>query len=177
MTRRPLVVLAVLAALAGGLTACSSGGNVSSNASPSAQSDAQQRLANGRRFAQCARDHGYPNFPDPEINGDRLEYPATDPNLKDELDDIAKVPECKALADQIRGRGGSPTPPSAADLAKLRELATCMRAHGIPEWPDPKADGTFPLTGTPLESEGRSERVMAGMDTCKHLYDGRIVTS
>jgi hypothetical protein len=168
----------VLVVLAGSLAACSSGGNASPGPSPSASVNAQQVLEIGRRFAQCARDHGYPGFPDPEFNGDRLEYPATDPGLKEQLGEIAKIPECKALSDQLPGaRRSSPPPPNAAELAKLREFAKCIRAHGIPDWPDPKADGTFPITGTPLEDEGRSERFMTAVEACKQYYDRRVITS
>lgn len=171
-------MLTVLMVLAGGPAACSSGPKGSAGPFPSASIDVQRILEIGRRFAQCARDHGYPGFADPQFNGDRLEYPATDPGLKDQLAEIAKIPECKALSDQLPGARSSPPPiPSAADLAKLNEFAKCVREHGIPDWPDPKADGTFPISGTPLENEGNSERFMAAVDACRQHYDRRVVTS
>lgn len=177
MTRRTLAVLAVLAALAG----CTPGARPSAAASPAASTDAQRVLELGRRFAQCARDHGYPNFPDPELHGDRLSFPVVDGvDTKQQSGTIAEIPACKAVADQLQGlsqRAQNTAPPSAADMVKLREFAKCMRAHGLPEWPDPKTDGTFPITGTPLEAEGRSERFLSGLDACKNLYDRRIVTS
>jgi hypothetical protein len=65
--------------------------------------------------------------------------------------------------------------PSAADLAKLKAYAKCMREHGIPDFPDPKADGTFPIIGTPLEHEGKSERVLSAMDACKDVIDDKKI--
>jgi hypothetical protein len=44
-----------------------------------------------------------------------------------------------------------------------------MREHGVPEWPDPKADGTFPIVGTEIEREGKSPRVVRAGQACKEL--------
>jgi hypothetical protein len=176
MKRKPFAVLAVLVVLAA--TACSSGGGASPGASPSPTPDAQRMLEIGRRLSQCARDHGYPDFPDPEVNGDKLEYLAPSADGKKELDAIAAIPECKTIRDQLRALTNSDIPtPSAADLAKLRTFAQCIRDNGIPDWPDPKADGSFPIIGTPLEAEGQSERFFNALDACKHIYDRRITTS
>jgi hypothetical protein len=178
---RAFVVLAVLATLGGGLTGCSSGGGASPAASPSASGDAERALDIGRRFAQCARDHGYPDFPDPELNGDKIAWPVVGGvDAREQARRVAEAsPECKALADELAAfakRTGNPSP-DPSDLPKLRAFAECMRTHGIPEWPDPKADGTFPVTGTPLESEGESERFMSAVDACKQHYGKRITTS
>jgi ABC-type sugar transport system ATPase subunit len=48
-------------------------------------------------------------------------------------------------------------------------FAACMRQHGVPDWPDPKADGTFPFVGTALEREGKSPRVLAAARACRQL--------
>lgn len=178
--RRVFVVIAVLAMAGIGLTGCSSGGEPSPGASPSAGGNGQRALEIGRRFAQCARDHGYPDFPDPELNGEKVSWPVTGGgDSKEQARKAAEIPECKALADQLAAfanKNGNPRP-DPSDLPKLTQFAQCVREHGIPEWPDPKADGTFPITGTPLESEGESERFMVAVDACKHLYGKRIVTS
>src|SRR5262245_53833465 len=119
MTRRPLLVFAVLAVLAGGMAACSSGGKGSAGASPGASTNAQRVLDIGRRFSQCARAHGYPNFPDPEIdNRGELSYPGG-ADIKPQVAKVMEVPECKAIMDESRtlgNRNNNPTP-SAAELA------------------------------------------------------------
>jgi hypothetical protein len=43
-----------------------------------------------------------------------------------------------------------------------------MRDNGVPEYPDPVPDGTFPLP-TPLQEEGKSPRVIAALTTCNHF--------
>jgi hypothetical protein len=116
------------------------------------------------------------------VNDGRLGWHDTGvDNGKEQLRAISEIPQCKPIMEQIQAANGhqerSQEPPSAADLAKLREFAQCIREHGIPEWPDPKADGSFPVVGTPLEHEGRSERFMTALDACKNIYDQRIVTS
>jgi hypothetical protein len=116
------------------------------------------------------------------IDGNKLSWPATGGgNVKEQARTVSQIPECKAVADQLAALGNqnrNPDPtPNASDLPKLRQFAACMREHGLPDWPDPNADGTFPIAGTPLQSQLDSEPFFAAVDACKHLYDKRIVTS
>ncbi|WP_238006273.1 hypothetical protein KZZ52_36390 [Dactylosporangium sp. AC04546] len=184
MTRRPVAVLAALTMLFV-LAGCSSGqggpgGPGGPGASPSGGLDEERALSIGRRFAQCARDHGYPSFPDPEIRDGDLAWPAAGLELKEQIRTIMEQqPECKAIMDEsmsLSDNRRDPTP-SAEDLQKLRAFAKCMREQGVDGFPDPLPDGTFPLVGTPLEHEGKSERVLTAIDACKHLYDKKIAIS
>jgi hypothetical protein len=87
------------------------------------------------QLAQCFRAHGHPDFPDPVQNSDgSWGFPATG----------VRVPppaECGDLVQQLKQAG--PSGPPAADLETERAFAQCMRANGVPDWPDPSADGTF----------------------------------
>src|SRR5262245_34624748 len=65
MTRRLFAAFAALAILA--LAACSSHPGASPSASPSTLTN-DQALALGRQAAQCMRDHGIPDFPDPILD-------------------------------------------------------------------------------------------------------------
>jgi hypothetical protein len=167
MTYRLLVVLTVLA---GSLAACSSGGKAP-GASSAASSGAQQALEIGRRFAQCARGHGYPGFPDPVIDGTKLKYGDWGPQVQEQSRAVSRVPECKAIQDRLHELGDAHARPSAADLAKLKAFASCMRDHGITGWPDPEADGSFPVIGTPLEPEVKSDRSLAAQHACARYWD------
>jgi hypothetical protein len=51
-----------------------------------------------------------------------------------------------------------------------------MRENGVPEWPDPNADGSFP-SGSVLETEGKSPRIVAGFRACQQYYSGKLRTS
>jgi hypothetical protein len=107
-------------------------------------------LAWGRRFAQCARTHGYPNFPDPRFfSGDdpglgSAEFPGVDKRV------LAQAQEaCLAIVRELPPV--QPTrPPSADMLRQMRRFSQCMRQHGVSAFPDPKANGTFPILGTPM---------------------------
>ncbi len=110
---------------AGGSTGTSSG-------SPGAGADSSGPLA----FARCMRANGVPNFPDP-VPGRGFLFPAggVNPNAP-------AVAAAQAKCRKLMGGGppgpGSTTHPSAQTLAKLRNIAQCMRQNGVPEFPDPR---------------------------------------
>src|SRR3954462_8089030 len=115
-----LLVWAVLVVLAAGLAGCGPGGK---HHDAGAGTEAEQGLVVLRRFAQCARDHGYPAFPDPVLDNGEVSFPVDDQRaIKDQIQTIMnQLPECKAIMDSFQGSGhGGASPPSAADLAKLK---------------------------------------------------------
>ncbi len=111
------------------LAACSRGG-----ASGTA---ADQREA-ARAFAQCMRDNGLANYPDPDPNGrSGAGHEAFDPN----------DPKVKAATEKCRGLlpgGGEHQAPNPEAIKQLVAFAQCMRANGVTDFPDPDADGEFP---------------------------------
>ena len=52
------------------------------------------------------------------------------------------------LAAACGGGGGSPGKSRPKVHQELVAFAHCMRAHGVPDLPDPLPDGGFPRTGT-----------------------------
>jgi hypothetical protein len=64
-----------------------------------------------------------------------------------------------------------PTPTTSARLAPNAALASalaysrCMRSHGVPNFPDPDAQGQFP----PFHTAVPKQISAAGDDACKHL--------
>ncbi len=127
--RRPRRAAALAAALTGIavlLTACS-GTGASSSAAPESKTY-QQALA----FVQCMRAHGEPDFPDPTGQG----------TISDSQLDVGD-PSVSAAYDACRSQlpAGDQIQLSPAQLHQLLGLvlrhAQCMRAHGIPNFPDP----------------------------------------
>ena len=164
-------LLAAVLVLAPVLAACTSHGSGSPSASPSTMSDAQI-LAIGRQLAQCFRDHGVPGLPDPSVQNGRLILPSgAGDNIPQAQGDAAKA-ACQSIADQLPpsalgGNGdASRAPFSAADLAKARQWAQCIRDHGIADFPDPGADGTVNLAGTSLEHNPKSQPFRTANDAC-----------
>jgi hypothetical protein len=178
--RRLAVPLA--AAVLAVLAACSSGGAhatahaTTSGTTSSGGSDQQRGLEIGRQYSQCARAHGQPNFPDPELNNGKLDFrgPANDQgNLKNAASAVQGA--CAAILNQLpASMRNSQQAVTADDLRHELQFAQCMRQHGMPEWPDPKSDGSFPIVGTPLEAEGKSQRFMTAAAACKQYWDKGI---
>jgi len=167
------IVLIGLLALAG----CD-GGKAGVGAAPSASaggmSDAQlQVLVND--LVQCVRQHGAPGMPDVPVRNGHIVLP--DENSVDQATQQnipAARQACKAVEDRIPpsvldDTAGQPSGPTAADVPKLREFARCMRNNGEPDWPDPKADGSFP--GQDLR-EGKTPQFRAAIEACRQYWDG-----
>ena len=63
---------------------------------------------------------------------------------------------------------GTTTPPSsnaAAFMQARNKWAACMRAHGVPDFPDPKSDGSVNLAGIDINSP----RFLASHQACMSL--------
>jgi hypothetical protein len=167
----PALTLALLAGCAT-LAGCGAGSHAAASASPSAMSDAQM-LDIGRQFAQCLRDHGLPNFPDPVINDGQLALPANadgdDPKQALSNNEAARQ-ACTPILDRLPATAhhGQDHTPSPQEMQQFMQFSQCMRENGIPEWPDPLPNGDMPLP-TPLQQEGKSARVVAGLTACNHL--------
>jgi len=80
--------------------------------------------------AQCMRSHGVPNFPDPSPGG-----PSVMPNWINPHAPAFRSAQ-KACAKYLRG-GGNPASSTESEKLELLNLAKCMRAHGLPGFPDP----------------------------------------
>jgi hypothetical protein len=73
-----------------------------------------------------------------------------------------------ALALIAAACGGSATPPASAPTGLAVAYSRCMRAHGIPNFPDPGSDGVIPKES--LQQLGVSEpQFQAAQGNCRHL--------
>jgi hypothetical protein len=144
--RSRAIVATALALLA---AACGSSSNHSSGSTP------PKDLATAAfKFSACMRDHGITNFPDPKVSSSggssgsgatriAMVVPAT----------FAKSPHFAAASRACRGilpapGGGNPVSIAAALQARKKYLlafAQCLRAHGVPNFPDPTAQGQLTL--------------------------------
>src|SRR5690348_8298697 len=145
-TRLAAVTGAIVAIVAGLALGGCIGGAAHPTASPSPTAMTQaQLLALGREYAQCIRQHGIPDFPDPVVNGGRLVMPPGDTTAKQKLTNNRNAQDaCRSIAARLpdNGRHESQAPLSAAELHKLVQWAQCMRQHGV-SVPDPDQYGNF----------------------------------
>jgi hypothetical protein len=86
----------------------------------------------------CARAHGMPGLQDPRI--DEQTRNAVFPSGINVPTRTRQA--CGRLFDRLVPNADTHAPTPAAIRALLR-FARCMRQHGISDWPDPRADGTF----------------------------------
>lgn len=137
------VVGAAMLALAGcdggGLTGGGDAGGAPPSASPTSSSDTGS-LAAWLEVAKCVRAHGHPDFPDPVEDG------MGGWKIPDSVGNV-KVSGCDDLVRKAKQQTRQLEAPSAADMAKLRQYARCMREHGLPTFPDPNSEGNFDLPG------------------------------
>jgi hypothetical protein len=101
----------------------------------------RQALVVLRQLSRCIRAHGLPNFPDPVVRSDGV---PVEPDSAPRVPPSIQAP-CRSIAERIPPDYTTTTPVSSSDFQKLLALARCIRAHGIPDWPDPNALGEFPI--------------------------------
>jgi hypothetical protein len=101
-----------------------------------------------RRWVACMRQQGY-NLPDPDAKGfvdlgafiTAAKLAKTDPGL------VAAQTKCRPLQLPMPAELNPVPPLTAEQIANRRAYARCMRANGVPDWPDPGPDGEWPNTG------------------------------
>jgi hypothetical protein len=132
--RSPLAVSAALGCAAA-LVACGS----------SSQAQTTSQASTVVKFSDCMRSHGVPSFPDPGTGsggGNSFGIDGYTFNLPAGLNtrSPAYVSANQACFKLFAGGGGGPHQGSAfLARARAHELAhaRCMRAHGVPNFPDP----------------------------------------
>jgi hypothetical protein len=116
----------------------------------------------GRAFSQCMRDNGLPDFPDPDADG-QLRGPAHEQEGNPKF--RAAQEKCRDLASGGEHQNtGDP-----AYVEQMRKFSQCMRDNGLPDFPDPDADGR--VRGPGHEQEG-NPKFRAAMETCREKLPG-----
>jgi hypothetical protein len=112
------------------------GGNPTASASASAAADAASEMT----FAQCMRAHGMTWFPDSKSDGGMaVNIPKDTPK--------AKMDAAQEACKKYLPNGGEPAKLDAAALEQARQVAKCMRENGVPNFPDPDANGDTSIDG------------------------------
>jgi predicted small lipoprotein YifL len=146
-----------LLALTMALTACGQGGRKGPNTTPAAD---QQEA--GRRYAQCMRDNGVPDFPDPDGSG---EFRGEGHERQDDPTFQAALEKCRDLAPG----GEHENTGDPASVEQTRKYAQCMRDNGVPDFPDPDADGRLRGAGHEQQDD---PTFRAASETCRPKLPG-----
>jgi hypothetical protein len=130
-----LCAVAVLA----GVAACGAAGGGQGG------SQAAQAGANGseaavlRQFVDCVRAHGVPDFPDGSIDSHGVvSFPDSAPRVPGNV-----ATACQVYFNRLPPQPSASPPVPQPVFQELLSFARCMRAHGVPDWPDPAPSGTF----------------------------------
>jgi hypothetical protein len=173
-TRIGLVVAAgaLLAACSSGPNGpqvASVGGTTTTTTTSSAGGDASQGAKHALAFSACMRAHGVKNFPDPQISGNgttiKVGGPGINPNSPTFQSAQKACQKDMPVPSAAPGKGADPT--------KVAAWAACMRAHGLPHFPDPTIDNgalKLNLTGTGLDPQ--SGAFQNAMSACKSKDPG-----
>ena len=178
-TSRALAALALLALIGAG---CSSGaaenGDTGTGSSVGAGTSTAKKPATNRekavRFAECMRENGVPEFPDPDGSGELtidgvVNGSSVDPSGAAWTQAIGACKDLEPSGFTGHERG------SEQQTAAL-EFAQCIRENGVTDFPDPTA-GT-PLVDTnriPSSSRpGGMDILNAAMRTCGDEFAGRL---
>jgi hypothetical protein len=175
--RRTLRTLAVLALLAPVAAGCSSGsaetGDTDTGPTSTSTPSATPRTK-AVRFAECMRDKGVPEFPDPDASGELTIDAVVNGSSLDPSSAAWKgaIGACKDLQPSgFTGRKRSSDQQEAA-----LEFAQCIRENGVQDFPDP-APGQ-PLVDTnripSTDGEGGMDVLNAAMRTCGDALAGRL---
>ena len=156
----PVAAVLLAAVLVAGCGGSSSGGGVA-HIKSSTTAKAGTKSAgkpNVLAFAQCMRKHGVPNFPDPNSSGqlDLSGVNAQSPAFQTAAND------CKSF-----GVGGTPKPITQTPQMQAAglKMASCMRSHGVPNYPD------GPITRSSGINES-SPAFQRAFQTCRKYMSG-----
>lgn len=153
----------VLSVIVGSVAIAACGGSASrppstSASEPSSSSKSASQspaITFALAFSKCMRSHGVPNFPDPNSpgggfhvfsSGGAINFSGSALNSQAPAFQHAQT-TCQHLVAP-NGIVGTP-PPSDQQVNQALALTKCMRAHGVPKFPDP--------TTSPPANPGHSE--------------------
>jgi hypothetical protein len=132
------IAAAALAAIA--LMAAGCGGNSSTTKASAVSNSVPDTQQAALAYSQCMQAHGDPGFPDPKQGpGGAWLYPET-PDTQKYLTGPGFSAAQQACRKLQPNQQITPAEREAA-LKQLLQLARCMRAHGITNFPDPTTHG------------------------------------
>jgi hypothetical protein len=154
-------VLLAVSAAALALTAAGCGGSGASNSSSSSSNPTLERAV---KYAQCMRENGVTNFPDPDKNG-RFMIAAGGPNQNSSQFKKAKQ-ACKS--QEPPGIQDDPAQISH-DQKEWLNFAQCMRKNGISDFPDPQ-DGRLLVPRDRINTN--SPQFKKALNVCRDVGGG-----
>jgi hypothetical protein len=170
------VLLTSVALVAGGCGSSDKPGKAVASVAPKAGSTSATQASSGKgdvlAYAKCMRANGLPSFPDPKPGeglafkpGDALN--PTSPQFK------AADSHCKQFMGSDAGKVMGPADGGWSSADKLK-YSQCMRANGVPSFPDPDANGGFPMLMEGGAVDPKSPQFKKADEACKKYQPKNI---
>jgi hypothetical protein len=121
--------------------------------------------ADGPKFSACMRKHGVANFPDPNGQGvitihSGMGIDPQSPAFK----------SARTVCDKLLPNGGQPTPAQQARAQQeMLAFSTCMRAHGLKDFPDPTSSGLRVHVGPGSDLDPTNPTFRKAQQACQGL--------
>jgi hypothetical protein len=171
---RTVTVLIASGVLAAACSHSSSGpgvANASSSSSASvASSSSRSSPASPLALAQCMRNHGIHDFPDPDSSGNFDLGGGSDLNPNNPSYQAA-ARACRSLGSAGKASAASLSPQQIAAVVRFAE---CMRSHGVDNYPDPDSGGRIPGIRH-FGIDPSSSQFQAANNACEHYVSSLAV--
>jgi hypothetical protein len=139
--RAVLVLSAFALVITGAIAGCGEKDDPGvATANPNATAGGTGNAAGRGGFGKCMRDAGFAWYPDEDDSGNLSADPPAGVAVDEQKLQAAKETCAKKVTN---GGNGAPPVASAEDIARAKELAKCMRDNGLPNVPDPDANGVI----------------------------------
>jgi hypothetical protein len=122
-------------------------------------------------YAQCVRDNGYPEFPDP-IPGQGIMLRRDQGMSFNDPRMLAAMDACQDLRPAGMA-GGSGDPEETMEM--MLEFAQCMRDNGVSDFPDPSPGGGGMIIGSEAGINPFSPTFQAAAQTCMADFQGGMM--
>jgi hypothetical protein len=167
-TLRPLAALAMLALISAG---CS---NAPAETSTGNNTAATHEKA--VKFAECMRDNGVKEFPDPDASGELTIDGIVNGSSLDP--DSAAWKKAMSACKDLEPPGFMGRKRSAQEQENALKFAQCVRDNGVKDFPDPTPDGPLIDTNRIPSAAGKGAKDIPGfqaaVDKCRDFLAGAL---
>jgi hypothetical protein len=178
-----LVSLALIAAACGSAPTTPGVAALGSTTTTSSQGDGSPTTGKSKAdaltsYSACMRSHGVPKFPDPKPSSGGMQL-TIGPGMGIDPKSPQFQAADKACRKLMPGGGKAPSPAMQAKaLADMLKFSACMRAHGLPDFPDPTSSGGgIQLSIGKTGLNPRSPVFQAAQKACQSVMPGPPIGS
>jgi hypothetical protein len=168
-----ICALALVGACSGSPSSAGSGGSPTGGGSANSSNAGGSANAPLIAFSRCVRSHGVANFPDPQGGASNAKFPSAQ-QLRVSSSQLSTAENaCQRL---LPAGTDDQFPPAEVPLLLrgMLPFSSCMRSHGVPNFPDPAVDSEgrpiFPLSAHGISlNDSHAQRFEAVMGECQNL--------